>query len=123
MKDSEEAEEEEKRSYLFPYTEEKPLPDIGVCCEYGGLLPDDPEFDEEGNIVGIIGLCPNASNPYHECSEYCQKRWGSMLYDDSESHREIRASSSKTPDISESSQLVDEIDNIGRAKESEIMEV
>ena len=22
------------------------------------------------------GKCPNTSNPYHECSEYCHKKWG-----------------------------------------------
>ena len=87
-------------SHLFPYTEDRPLPDMGICCEYGGMLPDDPEFDEEGNIVGIIGLCPNASNPYHECTEYCQKRWGSILFqtEPSSNPPESQTSTSELPE-------------------------
>lgn len=29
----------------------------------------------DGNRVAII-LCPNKSNPYHQCTEWCARRWG-----------------------------------------------
>ena len=29
----------------------------------------------DGNRVAII-KCPNKSNPYHQCTEWCARRWG-----------------------------------------------
>lgn len=42
-----------------------------------GLLKSD-ETDEEvdPDKEKPIGKCPNASNPYHKCVEYCLTRWG-----------------------------------------------
>lgn len=33
---------------------------------------DNPEKGDQGDTIS----CPNASNPYHTCVEYCRKRWG-----------------------------------------------
>lgn len=43
-----------------------------------GLLKnkeEDEELNEDKDKP--IGKCPNASNPYHKCGEYCYTRWGS----------------------------------------------
>ena len=36
-------------------------------------------LDGEANVGKDkpVGKCPNASNPYHKCVEYCRTRWGS----------------------------------------------
>jgi len=32
-------------------------------------------YQIDGNRVAII-KCPNKSNPYHQCTEWCARRWG-----------------------------------------------
>ena len=39
------------------------------------MLCLDEELNEDKDKP--IGKCPNASNPYHKCGEYCYTRWGS----------------------------------------------
>ena len=37
------------------------------------------EFDDlndSNELVHHSPLCPNCSNPYHSCTDYCHKRWG-----------------------------------------------
>jgi len=39
----------------------------------------DDKFDdlnESDELVHHSSLCPNCSNPYHTCTDYCRKRWG-----------------------------------------------
>lgn len=35
---------------------------------------DDPNESDE--LVHYSPLCPNCSNVYHSCTDYCRKRWG-----------------------------------------------
>ncbi|CAB4011755.1 polyglutamine-binding 1-like [Paramuricea clavata] len=43
----------------------------------GLIKTDEPEKENTDANQVSSGKCPNTSNPYHECSEYCRKRWGS----------------------------------------------
>jgi len=61
--------------------------------EPSDLLAAEPEFDvtpdhplddnitydnvnESDELVHYSPLCPNSTNAYHSCSDYCRKRWG-----------------------------------------------
>ena len=37
---------------------------------------DKEKTDEPPKIDGPVKGCPNTSNPYHTCVEYCRKRYG-----------------------------------------------
>jgi len=40
---------------------------------------EDIKFDDlndSDELVHYSPLCPNCSNPYHSCTDYCHKRWG-----------------------------------------------
>ena len=37
-----------------------------------GHQKKEEKTEKEKEVVN----CPNRSNPYHECSEYCRLRWG-----------------------------------------------
>lgn len=66
---------------------------VNCCCagqNSSSLLPD---TDPSGHTVSAQPVlssatpvaasstagCPNKRNPYHQCSEYCEKRWGEKL--------------------------------------------
>lgn len=34
------------------------------------------DYDDSDELVHYSLLCPNCSNPYHSCTDYCRKRWG-----------------------------------------------
>jgi len=34
------------------------------------------DSNESDELVHLAPLCPNCSNPFHSCTEYCRKRWG-----------------------------------------------
>ena len=38
--------------------------------------PYDPADDTTGELAHETLACPNQSNPYHTCSDYCRQRWG-----------------------------------------------
>ena len=44
---------------------------------------DTPDLCPASATVRVEGVCPNASNPFHECSAYCAERWGIKLTDTS----------------------------------------
>ena len=44
------------------------------------LSVSEKEEKKEEEEVSEKG-CPNVSNPYHTCVEYCVKRWGAKLSD------------------------------------------
>lgn len=43
------------------------------CCCYN---VDKEKADEPSEVDGPVKGCPNTSNPYHSCVEYCRKRYG-----------------------------------------------
>lgn len=43
------------------------------CCCYN---VDKEKADEPSGVDGPVKGCPNTSNPYHTCVEYCRKRYG-----------------------------------------------
>jgi hypothetical protein len=42
--------------------ETKALPDKGICPEFGWMLPDDPEFDEDGKVINTLEFTPVVSS-------------------------------------------------------------
>lgn len=44
----------------------------------------EPPVQEEDSTVHEVPACPNRSNPYHECSDYCKERWGVKKWNPSE---------------------------------------
>lgn len=44
----------------------------------------EPVVQEEDNSVREVPACPNRSNPYHECTDWCKERWGVKVWDPSQ---------------------------------------
>ena len=42
------------------------------------LTLDKEKLDEPPKVDGQVKGCPNISNPYHTCVEYCRKRYGEI---------------------------------------------
>ena len=40
------------------------------------FFPEEQQLSSNTDKVIVTGKCPNASNPYHKCVEYCHERWG-----------------------------------------------
>jgi len=50
------------------------IDDTSYVADHHG---DDDKYDDESDeLVHKVPLCPNCSNPYHSCTDYCRKRWG-----------------------------------------------
>ena len=49
----------------------------------GLIKTEDHDNDSETTDTNEIltGKCPNTSNPYHECSDYCRRRWRTSVED------------------------------------------
>lgn len=37
-------------------------------------------YDDKGIIVHHVTACPNRSNPYHNCNDFCNQTWSSMKF-------------------------------------------
>ena len=77
-----------------------------------------------------MGLCPNARNPFHNCTEYCRERWGSLLVEtpsESEGEREKEKEKNAGETLQArreraSSKLLREGEEWGESKEEEVEE-
>ncbi|XP_074645531.1 polyglutamine-binding protein 1-like [Tubulanus polymorphus] len=39
-------------------------------------LAEEPTFTPDGTLLYEVRACPNRTNPYHECADYCMKTYG-----------------------------------------------
>lgn len=81
--DSKKKEEVEEEVFAEDYddvsqTPEPPPPPVETTPKKE--KPVELIYDDKGIIVHHVTACPNKSNPYHECIDFCRKTWGLMRF-------------------------------------------
>lgn len=72
----EEVEEVFAEDYDEPVKDSEPEPETAALTVVNGDKPKDEEEEDEDTDMREVIACPNKTNPYHTCSDYCKNRYG-----------------------------------------------
>lgn len=81
---TEEVEEVFAEDYDDPQKDEPVLPEPAVEMRVKPQPEEEEEEEEEDNSLREVPACPNRSNPYHDCTDYCRQRWGMKVWNPTE---------------------------------------
>ncbi|XP_045166157.1 polyglutamine-binding protein 1-like [Mercenaria mercenaria] len=69
---------------VFAEDYDEPVKDEPVLPEPAAETRVKPSQEDEEDSLREVPACPNRSNPYHECSDYCKQRWGMKVWNPTE---------------------------------------
>ncbi|WAR25443.1 PQBP1-like protein, partial [Mya arenaria] len=72
-------EEEVEEVFAEDYDEPGKLEPVSPTAALEVPTHEEPE-EEEDDHMREVPACPNRSNPYHECTDFCRQRWGMKVW-------------------------------------------